>query len=69
MFPSTCGECGGPVSASRAPFTIEMRHERVDVDGVEHGRCDTCGEVYLDARPSSRQSIRPSPRSERPAAS
>ncbi len=49
MFPSMCGECGGPVSASRAPFAVEIRHERVDVDGVEHGRCDTCGEVYLDA--------------------
>lgn len=48
MFPSTCGECGGRISASRAPFTLEVRHERVDIDGVEHGCCDTCGEVYLD---------------------
>ena len=60
MFPATCGECGGHVTASRAAFAIEVRRERVDVQGVEHGRCESCGEVYLDAsamRAAQRQAV------------
>ena len=60
MFPSTCGECGGHVGASRASFSVAIRGEHVDIEGVSHGRCDGCGEVYLDAdtiRAADRQAM------------
>ena len=48
MYPSTCGECGGRVSASTDVIPFELRGETVDVAGVQHGRCTECGEDYLD---------------------
>jgi len=47
MYPKTCAECGGLVGVSSDPIPFEMRGESVLVEGVEHGRCDVCGETYL----------------------
>jgi HTH-type transcriptional regulator/antitoxin MqsA len=35
------------VEVCRDAVSIELRGETVRVDGVEHGRCRGCGEVYL----------------------
>jgi HTH-type transcriptional regulator / antitoxin MqsA len=48
IYPETCGECGGKVSASQDPISIEVRGETVLVPGIEHGVCRSCGEAYLD---------------------
>lgn len=48
MYPTACGGCGGRVAASTATIPFELRGETVGVQGVEHGRCEQCGEVYLD---------------------
>jgi len=47
VYPKTCAECGGRVHASRDAIPFEIRGESVLVEGVDHGRCDNCGEAYL----------------------
>ena len=47
MYPAKCAACGGRVEVSRAPIQMEVRGETASVEGVEHGRCTTCGESYL----------------------
>jgi HTH-type transcriptional regulator / antitoxin MqsA len=49
--PKTCAACGGAIGTDSDPVTVELRGIAVQVDGVEHGRCRTCGEAYftLDA--------------------
>lgn len=47
MYPKRCAECGGKVSPSTASVPFEVRGETVLVDGVEHGLCESCGEIYL----------------------
>jgi HTH-type transcriptional regulator / antitoxin MqsA len=48
IYPESCGECGGKVSVSGDPVSIDVRGEAITVPDVEHGVCRTCGEVYLD---------------------
>jgi HTH-type transcriptional regulator / antitoxin MqsA len=48
VYPESCGECGGKVSVSHDPISIEVRGETITVPDIEHGVCRTCGEVYLD---------------------
>ena len=48
MYPKSCGECGGHVEESVEAIAIDLRGELVDVNGIAHGRCTGCGEVYLD---------------------
>ena len=48
VYPKKCGECGGPVEESLEPIAIDLRGERVSVNGIAHGRCTGCGEVFLD---------------------
>jgi HTH-type transcriptional regulator/antitoxin MqsA len=48
IYPESCGECGGKVSASRDTISIEIRGEEITVPDMDHGVCCTCGEVYLD---------------------
>jgi HTH-type transcriptional regulator / antitoxin MqsA len=48
IYPESCGKCGGKVSASQGPISIEMRGETITVPDVEHGICRSCGETYLD---------------------
>jgi len=47
MHPRTCGACGGAVEASSSPVPFEVRGETIVVDGISHGECAACGEVYL----------------------
>lgn len=47
MYPKTCAECGGRVDVSHDPIPFEIRGESVLVEGVDHGCCNVCGEVYL----------------------
>lgn len=47
MYPKKCAECGGSVSPSTASIPFDVRGETVLVDGVEHGLCDACGEIYM----------------------
>jgi HTH-type transcriptional regulator / antitoxin MqsA len=46
--PTACGECGGPVVPCTDAIPFQLRGETLAVLGVEHGRCERCGEVYLD---------------------
>ena len=48
MYPKKCGECGGPVEESVEAIASDLRGEMMNVDGIVHGRCARCGEVYLD---------------------
>lgn len=47
MHPRNCAECGGAVEVSYAPVPFEVRGETVAVEGIPHGVCSACGEVYL----------------------
>lgn len=47
MHPRTCAACGGAVETSSSPVPFEVRGEIVVVDGISHGLCAVCGEVYL----------------------
>ena len=47
MHPRNCAECGGAVEVSYAPVPFEVRGETVAVEGIPHGVCLACGEVYL----------------------
>ena len=47
MYPTKCGACDGPVVVSQDRLTVELRGETVGVDGIAHGRCTGCGEVFL----------------------
>lgn len=47
MYPKKCAECGGAVAPSAASLPFDVRGETVRVDGIEHGLCTDCGEVYL----------------------
>ena len=47
VYPKKCGECGARVATSDGSIPVELRGETVNVDGVEHGRCTQCGEVFL----------------------
>lgn len=46
-YPTTCAACGEAVEACAETIAVELRGVTVRVDGVEHGRCRSCGEVYL----------------------
>jgi len=46
-YPKTCAACGGAVAACTEAVATELRGVTMRVDGVEHGRCRGCGEVYL----------------------
>lgn len=48
MYPKKCGECGDPVEESVEAIAIDLRGELVSVNGIDHGRCTGCGEVFLD---------------------
>jgi len=48
VYPKKCGECGGPVEESVEAIAIDLRGELVNVNGIDHGRCTGCGEVFLD---------------------
>jgi HTH-type transcriptional regulator/antitoxin MqsA len=48
IYPETCAGCGGTVTVSCDPMTMELRGETVTVHGVEHGTCNKCGEGFLD---------------------
>jgi len=48
MYPKNCGECGSPVEESVETIAIDLRGELVHVNGIAHGRCTGCGEVFLD---------------------
>jgi len=48
VYPKKCGECGGPVEESVEAIAIDLRGELVSVNGIAHGRCSGCGEVFLD---------------------
>jgi len=48
VYQKKCGECGGTVGESVEAIAIDLRGELVNVDGIAHGRCTRCGEVYLD---------------------
>jgi len=48
VYPKTCGECGGRVAQSFEAISVDLRGETISVDGIDHGRCTQCGEVYLD---------------------
>jgi HTH-type transcriptional regulator / antitoxin MqsA len=45
--PKTCAACGGAVEVCAEAVSTELRGVTIRVDGVEHGRCRSCGEVYL----------------------
>ncbi|MGI5939304.1 MAG: type II TA system antitoxin MqsA family protein [Thermoleophilia bacterium] len=47
MYPKKCAECGGVVVSSTASLPFDVRGETLRVDGIEHGLCTDCGEVYL----------------------
>jgi len=46
-YPKTCAACGGAVEVCAEAISTELRGVTIRVDGVEHGRCRSCGEVYL----------------------
>lgn len=46
-YSKRCTACGGAVEVCAEAISTELRGVTVRVDGVEHGRCRTCGEVYL----------------------
>jgi HTH-type transcriptional regulator/antitoxin MqsA len=48
VYPKTCAECGGAVSISGVPVSVEVRGQTIAVPDLEHGLCQKCGEVYLD---------------------
>jgi HTH-type transcriptional regulator / antitoxin MqsA len=48
-YSETCGGCGGTVSVSCDPISMELRGATIMVAGVEHGTCERCGEGFLDA--------------------
>jgi HTH-type transcriptional regulator/antitoxin MqsA len=54
MYPKNCGECGSLVEESVNTITMDLRGETIDVDGIVHGRCTVCGEIYLDLDASER---------------
>lgn len=47
MHPKNCADCGGAVEASSSPVPFEVRGETVVVEGIPHGVCSVCGEIYL----------------------
>lgn len=46
-YPKTCAACGGAIEVCTETVAVELRGVTTQVDGVEHGRCRGCGEVYL----------------------
>jgi len=48
VYPKNCGECGSLVEESVESIAVDLRGQLVNVDGIVHGRCTVCGEVYLD---------------------
>jgi HTH-type transcriptional regulator/antitoxin MqsA len=47
MYPKTCAQCGGGVSASSEPIGFQLRGEEIMVADISHGVCEQCGEVFL----------------------
>ena len=45
--PKRCAACGGAVEVSTDAVATELRGVTMHIDGVEHGRCMACGELYL----------------------
>jgi HTH-type transcriptional regulator/antitoxin MqsA len=48
IYGETCAGCGGRVSVSCDPMTVQLRGATITVRGVEHGTCEQCGEGLLD---------------------
>ena len=48
MYPKDCEECGGRVEQSAETISVDLRGETISVEGIDHGRCTQCEEVYLD---------------------
>jgi len=46
-YPKTCAACGGEIDVRTGAVATDLRGLTIQVDGVEHGRCRGCGEVYL----------------------
>lgn len=46
-YPQTCAACGGAIGVSTEAISTELRGVALHVEGIEHGRCRGCGEVYL----------------------
>jgi len=47
LHPKKCAQCGGAVQTSYGAIPFEVRGEIVQVAGIDHGECSSCGEVYL----------------------
>lgn len=44
-----CVECGAEMRKCSDPIETDYRDERIVVRGIEHHRCDSCGEIVFDA--------------------